>query len=177
VVAWRTVSLARTWRGPQLLSRRCVGADRVGQLFRLSEGEAVPSGRLHFCVETDDDGAQFLNVEDMARTTDVRKSRDILSDESGRALGCGTSRQTKPDGSGTSSSSATLQRQVVGALSRAVLASGVDLLNLVAPFLGDLWPPSPQTIAIGTRFRVVPRGAARASPLKFGNRAYPAAVG
>src|SRR5512145_1434287 len=90
----------------------------------------IADGRRARVIETDDRGAEFRSVEDMARTTDLPKSRDILADKPGRTFdSVGSGRHAKEN---PTDPHRQLKREfalaVVGALRKAMLAKRFDRL-------------------------------------------------
>jgi protein required for attachment to host cells len=110
----------------------------------------VADGQRAKVFETEDRGAEFRNVGDMARTTDLPKSGDILADKPGRtfdSVGAGRHAKENP-----TDPRRQLKREfadtVVDALRKAMLAKRFDRLILVAPpaFMGDLRTELPKDL-------------------------------
>jgi protein required for attachment to host cells len=110
----------------------------------------IADGSRAKVMETNDRGAEFRSVEDMARSINLLKSRDILADKPGRTFdSVGTGRHAKEN-------PADPHRQqkrefagtVVAELRKAMLARRFDGLILVAPpaFMGDLREELPKDL-------------------------------
>ena len=109
----------------------------------------IADGRHAKVMETDGQGG-FHSIDDMARSTELPMSRDILADRPGRtfdSLGAGRHakenptdphRQLKREFAGT----------VVRALRKAMLAKRFERLILIAPpaFMGDLREELPKDL-------------------------------
>jgi protein required for attachment to host cells len=102
----------------------------------------IANGSRAKVMQTDGKRASFRSVEDMARSIDLPKSRDILSDKPGRtfdSVGAGRHAKENP-----TDPHRHLKRKFAGTLvrdmRRGMLARRFNRLILVAPpaFLGDL---------------------------------------
>jgi protein required for attachment to host cells len=110
----------------------------------------IADGRRAKVMEADEQGVRFRNVEDMARSIDLPKSRDILADKPGRTFdSVGAGRHAKENPTDPHRHlKREFARTVVDKLRQAMLARRFDRLILVAPpaFLGDLRQVLPEDL-------------------------------